>query len=410
MRNNHDPLVPHQRRKTARETPDEAEQRLNADLRALMNDERYRKNDGDYRHYVQRQYRRVYDDPTGARPKHLTIGRPNTYASDLEPFDRRREQLLRRQTEAGEPEGGKARPVVAERSPTNDGRIRRMQNASGDNGGTAQEEHDISPPWDRAIGKLDPEPRRRSTPFPGIRDVEDEGAQERYQDYLSKKRRGERQIPEALLRSWGFVYFEDLVGHDEAARAYRHYLEGSGEPLTVNAEIVRDYGPVKDAEGKVLGYLTEWFTGKRTDSQFGRPWFGMDDGERIVVGNMSADPNDVGRLVQWEAGFAAPSETYHPSDQTSEARRTFNAGTLESYSQLVLERHGDKIEVSGFVIFRVYDRYDFKPGHRLKAKILEDYGDAQSYDISTTFWVRPISGWIDITGSLAQRAHVSFDD
>jgi hypothetical protein len=410
MRNNHDPLVPHQRRKTERETPDETEQRLNADLRALMNDARYRKNDGDFRHDVQRQYRRVYDDPTGERPKHLTIGRPKTYASDLEPFDRRREQLLRSETEAEESEGGKARPVVAERSPTNDGGVRRVQNSSGGNGGIAQEEHDIPPYWDRVIGKFDPEPRRRSTPFPGIRDVEDEGAQERYQDYLSKKRKGEREAFGAQLFSWAFTGVEYLSGDDEAVRAHRHYVEGSGEPLIIESRIVRDYGPVRDAQVKTLGYLTDWFTGERTDSQFGRPWSDLKDGQRVIVGNMSDDPTDLGSFVRWEAGFAAPSETYHPSDQSSEARRTFNAGTLESYSQLAFERHGDQIEISGFVIFRVFDRYDFEPDHRLKFKALEDYGDAQSFDISTTFWVRPISGWMDISGKPVPRVYLTFDD
>jgi len=410
MRQEHDPLVPHRRNRKPGETSDETERRLSADLRALLGDARYRANDPDFRHYVQRQFRRVYDDPSGARPTALRVGRPKAYVSALEPFDRDRERVLRRGAEAGVSDGDEVRRVGAKMSPNSDDLIRRVQNTLGGSGEVSEEEHDISPPWERALGRFDPEPRRRSTPFPGIRDVEDEEAQERYQDYLFKKRKGEREARGATLFSWGFSAVENFSGHDEAVRAHRHYIEGSGEPLVVDSRIVRDYGPVKDAEIKTLGYLTDWMTGRRTDSQFGRPWIDLEDGERIVVGNMSDDPTDLGSLVRWEAGFAAPSRTYHPNDQSSEARRTFNAGTLESYSQLVFERHGDRIAITGYVIFRVFDRYDFEPDHPLKFKALEDYGDAQSYDISTTLWVRPVSGWININGSPGQRANVTFDD
>jgi hypothetical protein len=82
---------------------------------------------------------------------------------------------------------------------------------------------------------------------------------------------------------------------------------------------------------------------------------------------------------------------------------------LESYSQLVLERQGDRIKVSGFVMFRVSDRYDFKDDHPLKSKALEDYEDAKSFDISTGFWARPISGWLDISTS-SPVARIGYDD
>ena len=94
MKIRHDPLAPKPRQKKLRETPDETEQRLNADLRLLMNDKRYRENDRDYIHFVQRQFRRVYDDPSGEPSKDLRIGRPQTFATSLEHFDRAREQRL----------------------------------------------------------------------------------------------------------------------------------------------------------------------------------------------------------------------------------------------------------------------------------------------------------------------------
>ena len=150
MRYNHDPLVPRQRRKKPGETPDETEQRHNADLQAFMNDERYQKDDGEFRHFVQRQFRRVYDDPSGKPAKNLTIGRPKTYVTDLEPFDRRREAPLRRETEARDvqkSEGAKARQggtagsVLSEAS-----RIQQAQTIANSDA-SVEEEHDINPYW-----------------------------------------------------------------------------------------------------------------------------------------------------------------------------------------------------------------------------------------------------------------------
>ena len=125
---------------------------------------------------------------------------------------------------------------------------------------------------------------------------------------------------------------------------------------------------------------------------------------------MSVDPNDIGGLARWDAGLFGPTENYHPGDENSEARRTFNAGTLESFSQLVLERQGNLVNISGIVKFRVFDRYDFKRDHLLKSKVLEDYGDAKSFVISTTLWVRPISGWMIIGKAPVPRVHLTFDD
>ena len=88
---------------------------------------------------------------------------------------------------------------------------------------------------------------------------------------------------------------------------------------------------------------------------------------------------------------------------------TFNAGTLESFSQVTLERHGDRVEISGQIKFRVVDRYDFEDGHILRSKVLEDYGDAKSFDISTNFWSRSFSGWIDIGGSSEPIVHLTYD-
>ncbi len=156
----------------------------------------------------------------------------------------------------------------------------------------------------------------------------------------------------------------------------------------------------------MLGILTEWFKGDRNDSIFGQPWFDLGDGEQLVVGELSAGPSTLGKLARWEAAVDAPDV----GNQLSEGRTTLNRGTLESFSQLVFERNGDRIDVSGTIRLRVKDRYDFAEGHLLRSKVLEDEARAKSYDVSTTFWVRRVSGWIDLSDPDRPDAHLTYTD
>ena len=396
MRQQHDPLVPQRRNKKTGETPDETEQRLDADLRALMNDKRYRKDDRDFRHYVQRQFRRVYDDPSGERAKGLRIGRPRAYVGDLEPFDRRREQVLRRAAETRESEGAKVKRTGADKPLPDDVRIRQVQSTT-DDGSTTEDGHDIIPPEERAMGRSGPGDSNRAGPTPGVFGSGNEEAMQRYLD-----------IAEARMLSNQFLKIAKRAGWDDAIRAHEHYREGSGDPLIIDAETVRDYEPVVRAQQVILGHLSDWFEGKRIDSRFGRPWLDLGNGEKLVIGDESFDPDRVAGLVRWETTFKGPSEL--EADFWTDARMTINSGTLESFSHVVLEQHGDLIEISGYVKLRIVDRYDFEEDHPLKSKVLEDYDGAKSFGISTTFWVRPISGWIDISGSPVPRVRLTFDD
>ncbi|MEM7124170.1 MAG: hypothetical protein AAF563_23025 [Pseudomonadota bacterium] len=409
MRFKHDPLRPQPRRKKKNETSDETEQRLSADLRLLMTDERYQKNDPDYRHFVQRQYRRVYDDPSGEPREGLRIGRPEVFVTYLEPFDRDRERRIRRGEEVERHVTQDRRPSTtvsqSELGLANAGSARRQASGNAE----TIDEPDVIPYWERAIGQSGPNERTRSTPFPGIRDVRDEDTLRRYQDHLDEQKERANDVADARRRSWVFIQSASASGYDEAARAHEHYLEGSGEPLIVDSEIVRSYGPVNDAEKDILTHLKDWLRGTLSDSRFGQPWLDLANGERTIVGKESFDADRVGGLVNWNTTFDGPNSKLDPEFWT-DARMTFNSGTLDSFSQLVFERHGTRIKVNGFVNLRVSDRYDFEDGHILESKVLEDHGDAKSFDISTTVWTRPISGWIELGGSQTPRVELIYDD
>ncbi len=409
MRFKHDPLRPQPRRKKKNETPDETERRLSADLRLLMTDDRYQKNDPDYRHFVQRQYRRVYDDPSGEPREGLRIGRPEVFVTDLEPFDRDRERRIRR----GEEVEGISPQIRRSTSARHEAALGQA-NAGSDKSqvnddSSSESEIGIIPPWERAM--TDPEigERARPTPTPGIAGVENEEARRRYQERLEKRKQREEEIATARWRSRRFLEMADFNGFDEAKRAHEHYLEGSGEPLIIDSEIVRDYEPVIEAEQVIRQHLTNWLRGELIDSRFGRPWLSLGDGQRIVIGEEAFDADRVGKLVHWEATFKG-SMNPMASEFWTDARMTFSSGTLESFSQLVLERHGGRIEVSGFVKLRVADRYDFGENHILKSGDLEKHGEAKSFDVSTTIWTRPISGWIELGGSRPPRVQLNYDD
>ena len=183
MRFKHDPLTPKPRQRKANETPDETEQRLNADLRLLMNDERYRKNDRDFRHYVQRQFRRVYDDPTGAQPEGLEIGRPKVFVDEIEPFNPGREQWLQREGASGSVKARRRTMTSKGALASGEGRSQtaRASRLGAANKGseklnvnndlTASDEPNIFPPSDRAMTNPKTDGQPRATPTPGIADV-----------------------------------------------------------------------------------------------------------------------------------------------------------------------------------------------------------------------------------------------
>ena len=103
-----DPLKRRPRAKTREDIEDEIEKRLSGQLAHLMRDPRYLAGDPDYRAYIHRQFRRVYDDPSG-KPKTLRIGRPKPFVDELEPFDPARERRLRLGREKEETPGMQGR-------------------------------------------------------------------------------------------------------------------------------------------------------------------------------------------------------------------------------------------------------------------------------------------------------------
>ncbi|MGY8690865.1 MAG: hypothetical protein ACKVHP_24395, partial [Verrucomicrobiales bacterium] len=189
----------------------------------------------------------------------------------------------------------------------------------------------------------------------------------------------------------------DAAGYDTAAGLLRHYLAGSGEPLTVPATVVDDYHGVQEAEEQVVSYYREWLEGRLSDSNFGTPTRSMRDGDKIVVGGTAFDPpRSLERRVLWERRFEGAGDDDRESELLSEAQLSIGGGHVQGLGYIVLERRGDRIHVSGFIDFRVRDVYDFAKGQVAGFDLLESDGPARPFEVFTTTWRKRIDATIPL--------------
>ena len=338
MRFKHDPLRPHPRRKKKNETPDETERRLSADLRLLMTDERYQKNDPDYRHFVQRQYRRVYDDPSGEPREGLRIGRPDVFVTDLEPFDRDRERRIRRGEEV-------ERPVTPSSDVTRARRTR--QRGSGDGASL-----------DDGTGQL----RQRKVAAEAAQaqpdtDADETGLKQERQIFPrgpqagSAKAEREQRIRHVAEGVEGLLRAGERRGLTMAVKYLRRYLDGVGGVVGLDWSTVRDHGPAATAEVEVRSLFTDWLVGLEEDKSIGAPFMELADGEVLEIGK----PRE-GSSVWWSRTF----DRDLINQENLDSSLVFGTGQIKGYGQLQFERQGDEIHVSGVVSFELDEPYDFE--------------------------------------------------
>lgn len=195
----------------------------------------------------------------------------------------------------------------------------------------------------------------------------------------------------------------DAAGYDTAAGLLRHYLEGSGGPMTIPGEIVQDYGGVRLAEPDVVGFYQQWLAGDLPDTTFGSPTLNMRDGDRIVIGGRPFGPPDpLEKRVLWEKVSKGAGDDDRFGEVLSEAQVSIGGGTLQGFGYLILERQGDRIDVSGFIDFRVIDRYDFALGQVIGLDLLETDGPAKPFRVVTTTWRKPVEATIHLINGKPQ--------
>ncbi|CCQ74797.1 hypothetical protein [Magnetospira sp. QH-2] len=192
-----------------------------------------------------------------------------------------------------------------------------------------------------------------------------------------------------------------------AAQLLKHYLGGSGRPVTLESDFVRHHEPSANAQQKTEGHFESWLSGDLNDqSGFGdiQSWLQSDQPTLSIKG------------MKWEAR-AKPYDALDPSDQNM----ALGKHKILGVGDLTLTRQGDKVIVRGVVEHRLDgETYDFAEGGGssnpasnlatvpqglisgdigLTRDTITDYeraGGAQSFPVSSDPWKRNLIGELTI--------------
>ncbi len=378
-----DPLKRRPRAKNREDIEDAIEKRLSGQLAQLMRDPRYLDGDPDYRAYIHRQFRRVYDDPSG-KPKTLRIGRPKPFVDELEPFDPARERRLRLgQEKEGPPlrhgtiltgAGRGPRLRQTETPPTSPST--RKTSGAADPSASAQG-FDIIPPSERALGELegnarrhgpDPEVARRTRDERLKREQEDlrrtldedlerqkDGVRNDDVDRGEISRRLERtgEAIDAMIASWR------RDGSVLGAEFLERYRDGVGGVHPISWGKLMTYSKFRYEQEELKGHYLDWVRGELDDDLW-RPFMELSDGESIRVStNQDGDPLKL--TVNWDP--VTVGSTFDLNDgKDRDFARAVGQGEIESFGDLTFTRRGEIILVSGTVDMKLNEMFNFEPG------------------------------------------------
>jgi hypothetical protein len=395
--------APQSREETTRE-------RVERELSNLMEDRRYWDGDPDYRAHVRRQFQRVYDSPDNP-PQGFRIGPPKLHATTLEPYrpantnpDEVAASNQPPLNETADPENRRIRhrTLLTKHTPSNE----RSLTLFGKGTGEQREQVEADKP---DAGERNDDHRTLFRRFAAARTRQPakEGGADKVELFDPTDEELTVMQREAILRYARQVARETLhafeaVGFDTAHRLLRHYIDGSGKTVTVPVHFVDSYAPVQEAEERVLGHLRNWLAGEVNDTTFGKPTLFLKPGQRIVIGGKpERTPSNLAYRIRWDAEFGGAIESRNPHEIVDEAHWAIGGGHLSGYGSLVLERIGNRIEVSGYIDFRVEDLYDFSRNHLFGYDDHETLGTARSFAVHSEFWRRRVEATIPIVnGSL----------
>ncbi|MBF0269174.1 MAG: hypothetical protein HQL44_11340, partial [Alphaproteobacteria bacterium] len=185
------------------------------------------------------------------------------------------------------------------------------------------------------------------------------------------------------------------LGHENSSRMLDHYLNGNGEPITLDKDWVRQHPPVKEGEVKSQKHFEDWLTGVRGDkSGFGnvKDWLA------------SGKPTLEVKGMQWDG--AANNPVWKMDDKSN----TLGGLTVKGEGDLKLERKGNDVFVTGTIDQHARDDYDFKKDGqnnewlpqgilggnatmtRQQITEMEMAGGAKAFEINTDRWTKVLEG------------------
>ncbi len=384
-------------------------ERMARELTNLKRDRRFWEGDKAYQRYVQLQFERVYNDPSG-KPQPLRIGPPKIFATDIEPFGADSQRTKSRQRHSQESSTDPTTYHVDEAQPVGPGRngISTSPPVRDPSVVMRQDEELEAPSASlQALGSELPGlgPMRSSEADSRVSETEDEpGLYQKTRDFFEILNAGEGSDEEVGLARASVMLekFRDY-GWKTAERLLLHYLGGSGEPVSISPRVLGEFPTMRLAYGGVMKSFAEWLVGVRADSRRGVPNLPMSEGERLQIGVPSgANEKDLDRLVMWESSFTGAGESLRPMAFwaiATEAQAAIGGGTLQGFANsLELVREGELIRISGNLTFRVKDVYDFADGDMFGLRAMEDAGLAKSFVVETHPWRVDVEGYIKLDG------------
>lgn len=377
-------------------------QRMERELTNLKRDRRFWEGDKGYRAYVQRQFDRVYNDPTG-KPQPLRIGAPKIFATEIEPFTPSTKNRGKRTTTGSD--GALTRllqvgtndlnrqGLVADPGdlPPIDG----VPNAPEGTGSTFESTErefkrtgNVSTDdlWDKFLGLLDVHFTDREDPV--------KSGRAKAQETLKQFRRLNWPTAEMLLD---------------------HYLGGSGEDVTVPADFVQDYPTLDEGYEGVFRNFSRWFVGDLVDTRIGVAPLPLREGTQTTIGAQHGRRDvPLENFVMWESTFTGAGETFGPIDKLAlddEVHASIGGGTLQGFaSSLTLVREGDVVRISGLMQFRIEDKYAFGDSHWLDFDQLQKAGLAENFWVRSEPWLREVEGMIFLENDRPVEAKIWVTD
>ncbi len=187
----------------------------------------------------------------------------------------------------------------------------------------------------------------------------------------------------------------DAVGLNRAAVLWRHFREGSGEPVRIPLEeTLSDPFFVDAAEKNRDRTARNTFTGTTSNnSELNTKLRGLEDGgvERDLTDTWVVNQSDPEAFRQiFEEGFPKGPDSF----------AQFGRRRLESEVVFNAVRRGDQILVAGTVEHSRHEPYDFHKGRlgdMLGAKDLQDAGRGTPFEIEGS-WKQAFEGTIQVLG------------
>jgi hypothetical protein len=211
----------------------------------------------------------------------------------------------------------------------------------------------------------------------------------------------------------------------------QHYLDGTGEPVTIDAPTLLGHAQVQDAERQNLHRFTKSLVDNINNYRAG---------QSAVLGNINKlnalrDGEETNIQDEWSRSFGSGDYStdlammlgrdwmFRNSEGTTgvpvggknwhDILLSLGRSNVKSIGNLRVKRTGDQLSVSGMIDHGINDKYDYELDQPmgLGGLAMEQYGFAKSFPVRSN-WRTYLEGTVDIHGGrrVNPRIHIYRED